>query len=388
MRRTIALILGAALLFGGASSYAYDWQPQANEELRSDMIAFAGEFASRQKGTSEGRKLRRFVRRQKRLAGKSPYAWISQTKDFVLKMEKRHSPTLDNSSKEALFRRDMFLLLDFPLHADNRSASAPEELICEFEQTSLSYRGQARLRALSALEEAGPAKPGELQVIKIYNCGVILRTSELCIAVDIKWEGGKAAASLIAQKADVFFLSHPHDDHYSTDMINALAAAGKPSVLPSDVVPETRWEGKRVASEEDGSFSVCGIGVDIVSGAQSGIPNNAYILSFDGWRVLLPGENSNTALYEGLCKYAAPNLIISPSWNRFTQILSYVEKMEGYNAAGVTFIPEHENELYHTVQHRESYRELFSREDRLGNKATTYPKVFLMDIGESLILSH
>lgn len=389
MKKAFFSIAAALLLLGSAfSAHAYDWKSQPNDELRSDMITFAEGFQQRAKGTAAGRKLRRFVRQQKKTALKNPYAWISQTKDFVLQLEGLCPPTEDNGSREAQMRRDLLLLLDYPLHADNQSPEAPEELCCEFDQTSLSYRAQARLRALDALAKDGPAAPGELQVIKIYNCGLILRTSERCIAVDVKWEGGAAGAAAIANAADAFFLSHPHSDHYSPVMIQALAAAGKTAVLPEDVVPELKWDGKMVIHDDVlEPVNVCGIDMSIVKGWQVRVyPNNAYLLEFDGWRVLLTGENTKAAIYDVLVPLEAPDLILTPSWSHFVEIMAFVEQMKGYDASKTFYIPEHENELYHSVAHRESYRELFARPDRLGNEELKYPRVVLLDIGENYTL--
>ena len=366
---------------------AYDWQHQENEELRSDMITFAKDFASQSRWTKQGRALRKFVRQQKRMARKDAYAWIPATKDFVLKLESMCPPTEDNGSKAAVMRRNILLLLDFPLHADNKHPEAPEALKEAFVSTSASYREEGRRKALEALAAPGPAEPGKLQVIKVYNSGVILRTSARTVAVDIKWEGEMDGASRIAEAADVFFLSHPHRDHYSDVMIQALAAAGKRAVLPSNVTPDSQWDGKTVIFEDRiEPFDVEGIGVSIVTGHQRELPNNAYLLEFDGWRVLLPGENDQHGLYKAFSSLAAPDLILEPTGNRVDITFDIVKDMAGYDRTTTYMIPEHENELTHGVDHRESYRELFTRPDRLGDPERQYPRVFLLDIGEDIVL--
>lgn len=366
---------------------SFDWQHQENDALRSDMLTFAEEFASRA-GCRERRILKRFIREQKRQAATRPYAWIADTKDVVLRLEELCPPVEDDGSKAAELRRDILLLLDYPLHADNRDKSAPEGLKQAFTLTSETYRAQGREKALEILAKPGPSEPGRLQVIKIYNSGMILRTSEHTVAVDILWEGDEDGAAVIASKIDAFFLSHPHKDHYSDVMIKALASADKPAVLPSDVAPPgVNWNGKRVIFEDClEPFVVSGIKVNIVTGYQHKLPNNAYLLDFDGWRILLPGENDQHKRYETFTALQAPDLILEPTWNRVDKTFDIVSRMGGYNRDAVFFIPSHENELSHPVNHRESYRELFSRPDRLGNPSTKYPRVFLLDIGESVIL--
>lgn len=370
------------------SAGAFDWQHQENEELRSDMITFAKDFASQSRWTKQGRALRKFVRQQKRLAKKDEYAWIGATKDFVLKLETMCPPTEDNGSKAAKMRRNILLLLDFPLHADNKVEGAPQGVVDAFVETSASYREEGRRKALEALAAPGPAEAGQLQVIKVYNAGEILRTSTRTIAVDIKWEGEKEGADEIAKAADVFFLSHPHRDHYSDVMIQAFADAGKPVLLPSNVTPDAQWDGKTVIFEDRlETFDFEGIGVNIVTGYQGERPNNAYMIEFDGWRVLLPGENDQHERYQAFSALPAPNLILEPTWNRVDITFDIVKDMEGYDPQTTFMIPEHENELTHPVNHRESYRELFTRPDRLGDPQRQYPRVFLLDIGESIVLS-
>lgn len=351
------------------------------------MIAFAKDFASQSRWTKEGRALRKFVRKQKRLARKDEYAWISSTKDFVLQLESMCPPCEDNGGKTAKMRRNILLLMDFPLHADNKHADAPEALKEAFDATSSSYREQGRIKALKALAGPAPTEEGQLQVIKVYNSGVILRTCHRTIAVDIKWEGEMDGAAKIAAAADIFFLSHPHRDHYSDVMIQALAAAGKTAILPSNVTPDAQWDGKTVIFEDRlESFNVEGIDVNIVTGHQRELPNNAYMLSFDGWRVLLPGENDQFELYKAFAPLEAPNLILEPTWNRVDITFDIVSGMAGYDRETTFMIPEHENELTHGVDHRESYRELFNRPDRLGDPSRQYPRVFLLDVGEDIVL--
>lgn len=384
--RTMKKITLITALLICTCTFAYDWKPQTNEELRSDMIAFAEGFAQRAEGTREGRLLKRFVRQQKKLALKAPYAWVDDTAELVYKLQKLCPPTVDDGSKEAAMRRDIMFLLDFPLHVDNLSKTATDADKEAFNKLSAAHRAIGRANALKALAVPAPA-PGQIQIIKVYNSGVILRTSERTIAVDIKWEGDRAGADAIAQASDIFFLSHPHGDHFSPVMMVALASAGKTAILPSDVAPDLKWEGKKVIYRnilEPETY--CGIQVWNVTGYQDDIPNNSYIIAFDGWRVMLPGENSFYDRYAAFAGVEAPNLIIEPSWNSIDSTFKTVEGMPGYDRDKTYYIPEHENELYHTVDHRESYRELYSRKDRLGDNSYKYPAVVLMEIGESAVL--
>ncbi|MBQ0081251.1 MAG: MBL fold metallo-hydrolase [Alistipes sp.] len=380
------LLLILIMLLLALQSEAYDWKAQTNEELHKDMITFTRGFKKRVKNTIDEQTLKALLKEQKEFSS-DRYAWIRQTVDAVLEMERRHLPVEDVNSNEALLRRDMLLLLDFPLHADNRSKDAPIELKNAFSSVSNYYRKQGRERALMELKKDVKLQNGELQVIKIYNCGIILRTVNHTIAIDVKWEGDEAGALEIASKIDAFFLSHPHKDHYSDVMIKALKENKVPTVLPKNVVANTMWDEKHIIYEDKYSpIDINGIKTIIQTGLQRDIPNNAYILEMDGWRILLPGESGKyKRLYE-LSSMEAPDLILVPSWNKANRVFEAVRMMKNYKASRVFCIPEHENELTHTVNHRESYRELFTREDRLGNFETIYPRIVLLDIGESYTL--
>lgn len=382
-RFLLTLALGIVCL----SASSFDWKPQSNEELRNEMFAYAEGFAKQFRGTPQAREVRRFVRAQRRQAEAAPYAWVAQTADLVRRLEAQCPPVTDDGSREALMRRGILRLMDFPLHLDNYDVSAPAEQAAAFGALSASYRADARAKALEWLGRPVP-EPGVLEIMKVYNQGFLLRTSARTFAVDVKWEGTAEEAAQIAAAVDAFFLSHPHKDHYSDVLMSALADAGKTVVLPSDVVPESCWDGKRVVEEvlaEPQDF--CGIAAVVVRGDQGeGVPNNGYLLEFDGWRVLLPGENSHEELDEAFSSYAAPDLLLFPSWNGLDHMLEVVRAMPGYSRESVTYIPGHENELFHPVGHRESYRELFTRKDRLGDAGTEYPRVILQDIGEPVSL--
>ena len=383
MRRFLISTLCLLLCIGAG---AYDWVPQSNEDLRSDMIAFAEGFAAREKGTSEGRVLKRFVRSQKK-AQTDAYAWIQQTVDAVLALEKMCPPVPDDGSRAARTRRDIMLLLDFPLHADDRSPEATEALKKAFEDMSGGYRAQARAKALDLLSK--PVAEGELQVIKVYNCGVLLRTSRRTVAVDIKWEGEREEAERIAAESCAFFLSHPHHDHFSDVMMQALCDAGVECILPVDIAPSLDWEGKKVIYEDRYEpFDVNGIGVRIQTGHQKKVNNNLYLLDFDGWRVMLPGESHELERLGELSGFDAPDLILVPTWVKAATVFEYVSKMKNFDPAKVFCVPEHENEFTHTVPHRESFREMFTRKDRLGDPQAVHPTIVLLEIGESYALRH
>ena len=314
-------------------------------------------------------------------------AWIMDTYELTTQLKGMCPPQAANSSRGSSLRKGIMLLEDFPVHVDNRAPNASGELKDAFAAFSERYRSEARAAALEWVRGPKP-QPGELQVFKVYNMGYLLRTAGRMIVVDVFWDGTTAEAAQIASEADAFFLSHPHRDHWNPTMVDALAAAGVTLVLPADICPQ---HGRKLVADSDWlePVDVDGIKVQLLRGAQGPEPNNSYLVEFDGWRVLIPGENDNPDLYRPFSQFAAPDLILHPTWNGLCALLDIVSEMPGYNPSKVTYIPGHDNELYfHSVDHRESYREMFSREDRLGDPGRTYPVIILQDIGETVTLKH
>ncbi|MCQ2143486.1 MAG: MBL fold metallo-hydrolase [Bacteroidales bacterium] len=388
MKKILMVLLLASIT---TSSYCFEWQHQTNEELRSDMIAFAEDFAKAEDGTRIGRILKRFVRKENRKALRAPYAWADDTRALVAKLERICPPLVQEPflgtaipNGNPLTRRNIMRLIDFPLHLDNLYEEAPEGDVETFEKVSERYAADARKKALGWLSAPAPA-PGVLSIIKVYNHGYILRTNSKTVVVDVVWSGDKEGAGAIASAADLVLLSHPHIDHYSDNVMEAYADCGTPVVLPSDVIPGRDWEGKIIVENDvlDEPLNVSGVKIYSLRGAQNPVPNNGYYIEVDGFKVFLPGENDDHAIEERFASFPAPDLMMFPSWNGITDIMEYVRKMDGYDPYTTVYVPGHENEfIYHGVNHRESYRELFSRSDRLGAH-TPYPSLLLLDIGES-----
>ena len=209
-------------LFVYLQASAFDWKPQSNESLRAEMVSYARDAASRAKGTPEGKEIKRFLRKVKKTEKDNPYAWVDDTRALVRRLEALCPPCEDDGSDKAQIRRDILRLMDFPLHLNNYDKAAPVEQAQAFDSVSAIYRSEARAKALAWLDGPAP-KPGVLELVKVYNLGYFIRTSARTVAVDVKWEGTAEEAAAIADKVSIFFLSHPHKDHYSDVLMQALA---------------------------------------------------------------------------------------------------------------------------------------------------------------------
>lgn len=391
MKKSVLYILVVAMaLLPSSGAKAFDWKVQTNDELRSDMLAFAEQFAADAHGTKAGRIVSALVKKQTKAADE--YSWIADTYNAVSKLEAEYGPVCspvnparpEFESKEAMIRRRTLQLLDYPIHVPEYVKDIPQSVREAFFNFKNSYLQTARLRAVGWLYEPAP-EPGSIAVMKVYNMGYIIRTNKRTVLLDLRWDGTEDQADFIASMADVFFLTHPHGDHYSKTMLDALQKNNVPVVLPKDLMPDYDSDAKHIIWGNDKPKSVGGVTFTSLKGNQGeGVPNNVYSLEIDGWRIIDQGDNADDELELELAKQPAADIIIAASWNNIQNLFDAAMAPQD---ARPLFIPSHENEFGHGVDHRESYHELFERKDRLGNpEYTKYPPYVLMDIGENILI--
>ncbi len=386
-------LLLALLLFSSFSvAMAFDWKPLPNEKLRANMLDFATSFMQQAQGSPAELILRDFIARQRYLAETQPYAWIAETHQVVDKLKQLYPPKVDDRGFEAMMRRYTLRLLDYPLHVDNRSKTISQDELAAYNQATNTYLATTRQQALDWLSHEPPA-PGKIDICLIYNMGYFIRTSARTFAIDICWHGTKEEAKQIARAIDVIFVSHPHSDHYTPLLLNAVVEQGKPVVLPAQEIPGfSSPHAIAIESSQISARLIAGIEVRSLYGAQEvgvndSVPNNLYLLSFDGWTMLHQGDNENIPIQSQLAFLPKCDLVFAPAWKQIQALLEPVLRAEGANEHPPLFFPTHQNELEHVVRHRESYWELFNRRDRMGNPNFKYPPFILMDNGESIVVS-
>ena len=109
-------------------------------------------------------------------------------------------------------------------------------------------------RTLKALEEIENTEVGEGAMIwKLYNMGVIVRTKTVTIGFDLTGgytscsEGftlGEDIMKAIVDQCDVLFISHRHRDHAEEPVAWLFLDQGKPVITPPEV-----WEGMQIHNE-------------------------------------------------------------------------------------------------------------------------------------------
>ncbi len=366
------------------NAFAFDWKPQKNQEIRADMFAFIEKFRDITKEKSLSKELDLFLNAQKLQAESSEYAWIQDTHDFVDRLLKKYPSELSDGGRCSLERKMLLLLRDYPMHVDNKPADAPQALKDAYASSIKELYSSAEHEALAWLKKGSKSK--KLEIFKVYNMGFLFRTEGKVCAVDVQWSGSEEEIAEFASLIDVFFVTHPHGDHYDKPVLEAVIKAGKQLVMPNDLLPGIESEYKLVIDKDCPEKMDLGVlSFESRMGNQGAkIPCNVYLISMGRWNIVHNGDNSVDEAEHYLAQKEA-DVLVAACWNKIKDTMDHL-KANPENSNCV-YLSSHENEKGHTVDHRESYEELFRRADRLGDAEYQYLPTVVMDVaGDTFVL--
>lgn len=95
---------------------------------------------------------------------------------------------------------------------------------------------------------------GSVVIWLLYNMGYVVKTPSGCFGIDICHRH----AAELAPYLDFLCVTHNHQDHYNTSLINAMLELGKP-VLSNYIAPTSGYEYKTTESADDftiGKFQI------------------------------------------------------------------------------------------------------------------------------------
>jgi L-ascorbate metabolism protein UlaG (beta-lactamase superfamily) len=266
----------------------------------------------------------------------------------------RHTPALPEPSE----RRLALLTLDAVLHDEYAPSRPPVQAFLE-------------RRIARAVEQIVSTRiRSGARIWKMYNHGFVVRTASVTFAFDlvsarnVGSDGFRIPDELIeqlAEQCDALFISHRHSDHADELVARAFLGRGKPVVAPPEV-----WQGrpihsrlthlKRVAHEKQVLLVKNGaqrLRIACYPGHQgASIENNVPLvftpedLSFAQF-----GDQSNSddfAWIDRVRDHHEVDVLLPNCWT--TDI---VRAVAGFDPAVV--ITGHENEMGHTIDHREPY---------------------------------
>jgi len=290
-------------------------------------------------------------------------------------------------------RRSALLLLDAVLHdvyAPHRAA------VQDFFQS----------RITNAIKEIEASELSEgLRIWKLYNHSFVVQTASLTMGFDlvrgesVGLEGfriQKEEMSRLIDLCDVLFISHYHSDHAEEWVAQTFIDQGKPVLAPADVFENQSLYAQithldRIAHKyhlvpvQGGRQN---LKVVVYPGHQSlDINNNVYLVTTpEGLSLAHLGDQSNDADFQWIDKigeYHHTDVLLPNCW---TTDIVRVDK--GFNPKLI--ITGHENEMGHSIDHREPYWLTYQRKmgsDRFGGSSDVgYSRpLILMTWGESYL---
>ncbi len=234
-----------------------------------------------------------------------------------------------------------------------------------------------------------PVKKG-MEVCRVYNEGFIARTKSVSVAFDLV-RGTYLAGGIhkgtdyrivtdeqmaaIIDKCDVMFLSHNHADHVDRWVVDKFIAANKPVIAPTSILPDVKGVTHYRSETEVLNVEIplkigVNLPVTIFPGHQHPIMNNVYVVTTpEGLSVCHTGDQHGKDDFKWIdvARVNAPKIdaLIMNCWTT-----SPLRAVKGFNPRYL--ITAHENEMGHSIDHRESYWLTFDK-----YKECKYPYVVM-----------
>lgn len=292
---------------------------------------------------------------------------------------------------EPAARRSALLLLDGVLHDVYAPQRPPVQVF---------FKTRMRM-AVEEIEQTEITSGA--RIWKLYDHGFVIRTKTTTIGFDlIRGKSARAEGFPISEdimerlikQCDVLFISHYHGDHAEEWVAQSFIDQGKPVVAPPEV-----WKNKSInkfithlerVPHTVQMLPVQGgkqkLEVIVYPGHQGGnIENNVSLVKTpEGLSFSHMGDQSNSDDFEWIDEVGNNHVVDVLLPNCWTTDIVRVTK--GFNPALV--ITGHENEMGHTIDHREPYWLTYQRRegsDRFGGSSEVGydTPLILMTWGES-----
>ena len=264
---------------------------------------------------------------------------------------------------EPIERRMAMLMLDAVFH----DVTAPQRPAVQAFHHS---------RNLHALEEIKNTKVKEgMKIWKLYDMAAVIRTKTVTVGFDLvrgmsaKAKGFALSDSLmkeIINQCDILFISHQHYDHADIWVAQAFLDQGKPVVAPADIFENQSFY-KKITHLVPEIHKIQNVPIQgrkrnlevvIYPGHQGTIINNVTVLKTpEGITFCHTGDQSSASDFiwiDQVGKHIKVDVLMPNCWTS-----DPLRTAKGYNPKLI--IPAHENELGHTIDHREAYALDYSR---------------------------
>jgi L-ascorbate metabolism protein UlaG (beta-lactamase superfamily) len=321
----------------------------------------------------------------------APDEWIERSLGWVDDILGSYQPHVT----EHPVRRAALIRIDDILHIK----SAPHKPLIQ------NFYHQRIAQAVEQIERTKVDKG--MKVWKLYNHGFFIRTAKVSFCFDImpgaRAEGFPVDMSImerIADQADAMFISHRHGDHADPQVVELFIDRGKPVIAPEGlwqtdesserseertaqlkeitkhlIYPERSAEIIHEIQIQNGKET---LKVAAYPGHQGTMTNNVHlVITPDNFTVVQTGDQSGSEEpgwdFDWIAQIGHQynvDLFLPNCWS--TNIKRFIRGVDPQ-----LVITGHENEMGHTVDHREDYTQTYNR--LFG---TRYPFI-VMTWGES-----
>lgn len=210
-----------------------------------------------------------------------------------------------------------------------------------------------------------PVRGRRMEVIKLYDEGMIARTKSAVVCFDFSRSSCNGMPVLpdslvveIARRCDCLLLTHNHQDHVDPFVVKVFTDMGKPVISTEEILagnpavthiyPSGEYRDVRLTARNGKPLDV-----RIYPGHQDHLQNNIYFVTFPEGKVA--GHIGDQFLEEDMemisrIRLTAPkaDLMLVNCWAMHMQ-----QVLDGLDPKLV--MPAHENEMGHTIDHREAF---------------------------------
>lgn len=245
------------------------------------------------------------------------------------------------------------------------------------------------LRMNRVLEDLDKPLKGRksLRIYKLYNCGMLFRTKDLTVAVDINGREGKLIPDEIMEKLvshiDVLFITHNHNDHYDIHVRDFCHKAGVPIYATDEIFkddPKVNHIWKDGLYTFGADLTKGHIGVNVLPGHQDPLHNNIWIVTLPNGKTVvatgdqwMDGKKDLEWMKDIHTRLPRIDVLSMDCW-----IHDYDDHVAAFNPRLV--ISQHENEIgAHGIDHRESFWMTMFKQEKVHQSQVPY---VLMTWGE------
>ena len=263
-------------------------------------------------------------------------------------------------NKDCQARRMALTALDLLLH-DTRNDKTP------------AFYDFINARMANMLADMQKGCKKGVKIYKLYNDGFIIQSPKTTVAIDLVPGGPETHPFIsdsliyaIAGQCDAMFISHAHGDHANLRIAQTFAARGKRVIVPKGLWTgiDPNIEQLLVADTAVGvPFDELNLKLTILPGHQDDMYNNIYLMTFaNGITVAHTGDQYNEddlAWIDRVHDTHRVDVLLLNCW-----VNAMPRTIAGF--APKQLITGHENEMEHSIDHREAYWMTMEKTRRMG----------------------